>query len=83
MVSLSSQWIDSMPYRITEACTKCGLCVDVCPLSAIEPAEPVYVINDTCCDFEECLAECPESAIVRISEGEALMGDGASHPTTL
>ena len=38
------------------------------PISAIEAGDPIYVINDTCCDFEECLAECPENAIVCIGE---------------
>ena len=57
-----------MAYRITEACTSCDRCVDVCPISAISPGDPIYVIDDTCCDFEECLAECPEGAIVRIED---------------
>lgn len=64
-----------MAYRITEACTQCDLCVDVCPISAIAPGDPVYVIDDTCCDFEECLIVCPEDAIVPLSE---IAGDGAS-----
>ncbi|MDX1546869.1 MAG: 4Fe-4S binding protein [Rhodothermales bacterium] len=55
-------------YRITAACTACGLCVDVCPIGAIEVAEPIYVIDETCCDFEECVAECPEQAIVPLAE---------------
>lgn len=66
-----------MPYRITEACTACDLCVDVCPIGAIEPGEAIYVINDTCCDFEECLAECPENAIVRIADDQPFAGDAA------
>lgn len=66
-----------MPYRITDACTTCDLCVDACPISAIEPCNPIYVINDTCCDFEECLVECPENAIVRIPDDSAAGGDGA------
>lgn len=57
-----------MAYQITEVCTACDRCIDVCPISAIEPGDPIYVINDTCCDFEECLVECPENAIVQIPD---------------
>lgn len=64
-----------MAYRISDACTQCDLCVDVCPISAISPGDPVYVIDDTCCDFEECLIVCPEDAIVPITD---VAGDGAS-----
>lgn len=51
------------------------MCVDVCPISAISPGDPIYVIDDTCCDFEECLIACPEDAIVPIAD---IAGDGAS-----
>lgn len=57
-----------MPYRITEACTACDECVDMCPIGAIVPGSPIYIIEDTCCDFEECLAVCPEEAIVPLEE---------------
>ncbi len=57
-----------MPYVITDACTACDLCVDVCPIGAIAPGHPVYLIDDTCCDFEECLAMCPEDAILPLEE---------------
>ncbi len=59
-----------MPYRINENCTACDLCVDVCPISAISEGDPIYVIDDTCCDFEECLVMCPEEAIVLIEDEE-------------
>ncbi len=61
-----------MAYRITNACTACDLCLDVCPISAIEEGDPIYVIDDTCCDFEECLVMCPEDAIVLIEEDETV-----------
>lgn len=59
-----------MAFRITDACTACDLCLDVCPIGAIEVGDPIYVIDDTCCDFEECLVMCPEDAIVPIEEDE-------------
>ena len=57
-----------MAFRITDACTACDRCIDVCPISAISPGDPIYVIDDTCCDFQECLAECPENAIVLVQD---------------
>ena len=70
-----------MAYQITNACTACDRCIDVCPISAIEAGDPIYVINDTCCDFEECIVECPENAIVQIPDEPLMVGDGASSPT--
>jgi len=55
-----------MAYQITDACTACGLCLDVCPIDAILESLPIYVVDDHCCDFEECLAVCPEQAIVLV-----------------
>lgn len=67
-----------MPYQITDACTRCDLCVDVCPIGAISPGDPIYVIDDTCCDFEECRVVCPVDAIHLITDAEpvASMHDG-------
>ncbi|MFQ5569926.1 MAG: DUF362 domain-containing protein [Rhodothermales bacterium] len=57
-----------MPYTITDTCTACDMCIDVCPISAIMEGDPTYVIDDTCCDFEECTVVCPEDAIVLIED---------------
>ena len=66
-----------MAYQIVESCTACGLCLHECPIDAIEPGDPIYVINDTCCDFEDCLAACPVDAIVRAEDEPALVGRDA------
>ncbi|GIV60157.1 4Fe-4S binding protein [Rhodocaloribacter litoris] len=58
-----------MPYTITDACTACGLCLEACPIDAIEPGTPVFVIDrELCCDFEECVAVCPEDAIIPVPD---------------
>lgn len=53
---------------ITDACTACGLCEPECPIDAILVGEPIYIVDETCCEFQDCLAVCPEDAIVHESE---------------
>lgn len=53
-----------MAYVISDACTKCGACVDSCPVEAISEGEELYVIDaDTCIDCGQCEGECPVEAI--------------------
>jgi Fe-S-cluster-containing hydrogenase component 2 len=41
----------------------CGICLDVCPVSAIEEGEGQYVINETCINCGKCKIACPIEAI--------------------
>lgn len=53
-----------MAYVISDECTKCGSCVPVCPVEAIEEGDPKYVIDgEKCVDCGQCADECPVSAI--------------------
>jgi len=61
-----------MAYKIIETCTACGLCLTECPIDAIEIGDPIYVINDTCVDFEDCLVVCPEAAIIPVDSSVPL-----------
>lgn len=58
------------------ACIKCGQCVQVCPVSALKPAEldegfgvgvPYFVPRDQACDFScdvgQCILACPTGAL--------------------
>ena len=57
-----------MAYKITDACTACGSCVDACPSEAIKEGDPIYCIDpDECIDCGACVDSCPSEAIV---EGE-------------
>lgn len=67
-----------MTYQIISSCTACGLCVPECPIDAISVGDPIYLIDDTCCDFEDCLAVCPVEAIVLVEEEDPLKGFGGT-----
>jgi len=53
-----------MAYVITDECTACGTCVDVCPVEAISEGDPKYTIDpETCVDCGQCAEACPAEAI--------------------
>lgn len=49
--------------RITEECTGCGACLDVCSFKAIEPGSPYRIIGERCDECGNCLLVCPAGAI--------------------
>ena len=60
-----------MAYTITEKCTACDACRPVCPVQAIESAEPVYRVKaDVCNDCADvmggprCVPVCPEAGAI-------------------
>ncbi|HUT58592.1 MAG TPA: 4Fe-4S binding protein [Phycisphaerae bacterium] len=61
-----------MAYVITDACTKCMNCPEVCPVSCIHPAEGEDALDrvehlnidpDECTSCGACAGECPSDAI--------------------
>ena len=53
-----------MAHKISDDCTMCGACMDVCPVEAISEGDPKYVIDpEICTDCGACVDECPVSAI--------------------
>ena len=53
-----------MAYVITDKCTRCGACIEVCPVEAISEGDPKFVIDaDSCVDCGACASECPSEAI--------------------
>lgn len=53
-----------MAHVITDLCTQCGSCVEVCPVECIQEGDDQYFINpEECIDCAACTDECPEEAI--------------------
>lgn len=61
-----------MAYVITDLCTKCMSCPDVCPVSCIHPEEGqaglegvahLNIDPDQCIDCGVCAEQCPAEAI--------------------
>jgi ferredoxin len=52
-----------MQYFVSEQCTGCGTCNDVCPVDAIRIENGRAVITIECMDCGACPRVCPEGAI--------------------
>jgi len=48
----------------SEKCTGCGVCIDVCPVGAIEVDRQAVVNEKTCTGCGACVSECPNEAII-------------------
>jgi hypothetical protein len=56
---------DARPSIKREKCTRCGVCVEVCPAGAAQSAHdgyPVYDLN-MCIGCAQCIGLCPEMAL--------------------
>jgi len=53
-----------MQYFVSDKCTGCGTCLDVCPTEAIHMVKSgCAVITIECIDCGACPRVCPEGAI--------------------
>lgn len=62
----NNQWkgMMTMAYVISEKCTSCGKCKDVCPVEAVSKGEKHYIIDvETCINCGQCVDECGAEAI--------------------
>jgi len=55
-----------MALIITSECVKCGVCVEVCPISAIIESDAQYIITDACIDCGKCIEVCPIDSIKNV-----------------
>jgi heterodisulfide reductase subunit A len=61
-------------YVDQEICTKCKLCVEVCPKRAIAVKSPAYVDEAACKGCGSCAAACPVDAIkMRLFSDEQIL----------
>ena len=51
-----------LPVTDTDACTKCGKCVPVCPVSAVVAEQPEYITKEKCINCMACVNACPVGA---------------------
>ncbi len=56
---------DYHPVLTQNKCTRCGICVDICPTKAASISEPDYPEYDLkkCIGCAQCIAMCPELAL--------------------
>lgn len=53
-----------MAHVISDKCTACGKCKDICPVEAISKGDKFYKIDtDACVDCGQCVDHCESSAI--------------------
>jgi pyruvate ferredoxin oxidoreductase delta subunit len=66
----TGSWRVFKPVFNNEKCTKCGLCMTICPEGCIHETEEGFVAPDYmyCKGCGLCAEECPGEAIERIQE---------------
>jgi len=69
-------------YVISERCTGCGACQEVCPRDAIRIVDGVArIAQDRCIDCQACMQVCPVGAIAMARELErAVVSQSAAVP---
>lgn len=57
-------WRNTKKFRVTDACTSCGLCAEICPAKVIriEDGKPVWT-EPKCLHCAGCINRCPAEAI--------------------
>lgn len=53
-------------YFITDSCTGCGSCIDVCPQRCIEEGSPYRIQPEHCLHCGNCFENCPSLAVINL-----------------
>ena len=51
-----------------DKCGGCGICIDVCPMSAIEVSGQAFVNSEVRAGCAACVSECPNEAIILVQK---------------
>jgi Fe-S-cluster-containing hydrogenase component 2 len=46
-----------------DLCTGCGICLDVCPMEAIQMKNDKAFVSEDCSECGVCVDECPNGAL--------------------
>ncbi len=58
-----------MKCKIDESlCTGCGLCINVCPVSAVTLSDAAHIDNDLCTGCGACIDVCKKGAIIEVPD---------------
>ncbi len=55
----------NLAYIITDECVNCGICIEYCPILAIEEGEMQVAISESCVQCGACVQICPVQAIIK------------------
>ena len=53
---------------LSDKCGGCGICIDVCPMGAIENSGQAFVNSEVCAGCAACVSECPNEAIILVQK---------------
>ena len=61
--NVPASFLKAKPSCDVERCSRCGKCLDVCPMGSIEVEDGVPVFNGVCIKCQACRLKCPNEAI--------------------
>ena len=61
--NVPASFLKAKPSCKPESCTRCGECMDVCPMGSITNDGGIPVFNDICIKCQACRLSCPANAI--------------------